>query len=181
MSAPHFTDQCNFSSSSSMPEDTGEAPMLAFTFVNEARPIAIGSSPFSRCLIFAGIISRPAAISSLICSAVKCGSRSATRFISFVTTPRRANSNWVTAVSSVVPTLPGSGIKSHAVFVETGGIPGVSGELNVVGPPTFASKAKLPGAVPCSCEDGLAAPRIGNLCSRSPTFVWVSFILAIVP
>ena len=40
--------------------------MFALTFVREARPIAIGSSPCSRCTRLAGITMRPAATSSRI-------------------------------------------------------------------------------------------------------------------
>ena len=36
--------QCSFSTSSSVPLETGEAPMFALIFVLVARPIAIGSS-----------------------------------------------------------------------------------------------------------------------------------------
>ena len=44
VSAPHRTAQRSFSTSSSVPEETGEAPRLALILVREARPIAIGSS-----------------------------------------------------------------------------------------------------------------------------------------
>jgi hypothetical protein len=33
-------------------------------------------------------------------------------------------------------------------------MPGVSGELNVRGPPICGAFAKLPGDVPWACEDG---------------------------
>ena len=95
VSAPHFSAHLSFSTSSSVPEETGDAPMLALIFVFDARPIAIGSSLKPRCARFAGITMRPAAISSRTCVAVRCGSRSATRFISGVMTPRRALSSCV--------------------------------------------------------------------------------------
>ena len=74
--------------------------MLALTLVLEARPIAIGSSWYPRCTLLAGIIIRPEATSSRICSAVRCGSRSATRSISGVIVPQRANSSCVTGRKS---------------------------------------------------------------------------------
>jgi hypothetical protein len=43
VSAPQRSAQRSFSTSSSVPDDTGEAPMLAFTLVRLARPMAIGS------------------------------------------------------------------------------------------------------------------------------------------
>ncbi len=43
VSAPHFSAQRSFSTSSAVLELTGEAPMLAFTLVSEARPMHIGS------------------------------------------------------------------------------------------------------------------------------------------
>ena len=55
-----------------------------------------------------------------------------------------------------------SGVKSHAVLVEAFGIPGVSGDENVVAPPMFASLAKLPIEVPWVSVDGFAAPARGS-------------------
>ena len=98
VSAPHFSAHCNFSTSSCVPEEIGDAPMLALILVFDARPIAIGSSLWRRCAGFAGITMRPAAISSRTCIAVRCGSRSATRFISGVMMPMRALSSCVIAV-----------------------------------------------------------------------------------
>ena len=53
-------------------------------------------------------------------------------------------------------------MKSQAVLEEASGIPGVSGDENVNGPPIFASVAKLPIEVPCFSDDGFAAPARGN-------------------
>ena len=44
VSAPHFSAHFSFSTSSSVPDETGDAPMLALILVLLARPIAIGSS-----------------------------------------------------------------------------------------------------------------------------------------
>ena len=44
VSAPHFSAHSIFSISSWMPEEIGEAPMFAFTFVFDARPMAMGTS-----------------------------------------------------------------------------------------------------------------------------------------
>ncbi len=85
VSAPHFSAHLSFSTSSSVPEETGDAPMLALIFVSDARPIAIGSSLYFRWTLLAGIIIRPAATSARICCGDRCGSRRATRFISAVT------------------------------------------------------------------------------------------------
>jgi hypothetical protein len=98
VSAPHLSAHFSFSTSSSVPEETGDAPMLALIFVFDARPIAMGSSLKPRCARFAGITMRPAAISSRTSVTVRCGSRSATRFISGVMTPRRALSSCVIGV-----------------------------------------------------------------------------------
>ena len=43
VSAPHRSAQRSFRTSSSVPEETGEAPMLALILVRDARPMAIGS------------------------------------------------------------------------------------------------------------------------------------------
>ena len=100
VSAPHRSAQRSFSTSSSVPLETGEAPMLAFTLVFAARPIAIGSRRCPRCTMFAGITMRPAATSSRTCSGVRCASRSATRRIWAVTVPRRACSSCVTGTKA---------------------------------------------------------------------------------
>jgi hypothetical protein len=73
--------------------------------------------------MLAGMIMRPAAISSRTCSGLRCGSRSATRFISGVM-PCRANSSCVTQSSRG----RGSGLKSQAVFADAAGMPGVAAE-----------------------------------------------------
>ncbi len=106
VSAPHRSAQRSFSTSSSVPLDTGDAPMFAFTFVRLARPMHIGSNFAERWLMFAGITIRPAATSSRTTSAPrpgnnasKCGSRSATRRICGVTMPSRANSSCVTGLN----------------------------------------------------------------------------------
>ena len=70
--------------------------------------------------------------------------------------PQRACSSWVTGLEC------GAGLKSQAVLEEASGIPGVSGDENVNGPPIFASVAKLPIEVPCFSDDGFAAPARGN-------------------
>ena len=44
VSAPQRSAHLSFSTSSSMLDETGEAPMLALILVLDARPIAIGSS-----------------------------------------------------------------------------------------------------------------------------------------
>lgn len=44
VSACHFSAHLSFSTSSSVELETGDAPMLAFTFVLLARPMHIGSS-----------------------------------------------------------------------------------------------------------------------------------------
>ena len=62
MSAPHFTAQVSFSTSSSIDEVTAELPMLALILVLNALPITIGSS--SRWRMLAGMIARPRATSS---------------------------------------------------------------------------------------------------------------------
>ena len=128
---------------------------------------------------------RPAATSSRISAGVRCGSRSATRFISGVTIPSRACSSWVigskpsgaqirTRSRARAPDartrrgarrravrVQSSGMKSQAVLSEGCGMPGVSGEEKVRAPPTCGGFAKLPGVVPWSVEDGLL-PRPGR-------------------
>ena len=101
VSAPHFSAHWSFSTSSCVPDETGEAPMLALILVFDARPIAIGSSLWRRCVRFAGMTIRPAAISSRTSVAVRCGSRSATRVISGVMMPRRALSSCVIGVKDL--------------------------------------------------------------------------------
>jgi hypothetical protein len=158
VSAPQRSAQRSFSTSSSVPLLIGEAPMLALTLVVAARPIAIGSSLNCRCTTLAGITMRPAATSSRTCSGLRCGSRSATRFISGVITPCRANSSCVTQSSRG----RGSGLKSQAVFADAAGMPGVSGELKVSAAPIWAFCAKLPGLVPLRCVEGWLAPCSGS-------------------
>ena len=53
-------------------------------------------------------------------------------------------------------------MKSHAVFELGAGIPGVSGEENVSGPPMSGALAKEPGLVPCASVEGFLAPRMGS-------------------
>ena len=43
----------------------------------------------------------------------------------------------------------------------TGGMPGVSGEANISGPPMSAFSAKEPGVVPSASVEGLVAPCSG--------------------
>src|SRR5271170_7358818 len=87
VSAPKLTAVCSLSSSSRIFDVTAELPILALILHLVATPIPIGSS--SGWLMLAGMISRPAAISSRI-SATGSFSRSATKAISSVTWPRRA-------------------------------------------------------------------------------------------
>jgi hypothetical protein len=108
VSASQRSAQRSFSTSSWVPLEIGLAPMFALTLVRDARPIAIGSSWFARWILFAGITIRPAAISSRISSADRWGSRSATRRISGVIWPRRANS------SCVIGSKPGGASKAYA-------------------------------------------------------------------
>ena len=49
-------------------------------------------------------------------------------------------------------------MQTWAVLLDGTGIPGVSGELNVVDPPMVARRAKLPGDVPCISVEGFSAP-----------------------
>ena len=58
VSAPHFSAHLSFSTSSSVPDETGDAPMLALTLVLLARPMAIGSSLCFRWLMLAGMTRR---------------------------------------------------------------------------------------------------------------------------
>src|SRR5829696_3195846 len=78
VSAFHFSAQRSFSTSSSMDDDTGLAPMLALILVNDALPMHIGCSLYFRWTLLAGMIIRPVAISKRICSGVRWGSRVAT-------------------------------------------------------------------------------------------------------
>ena len=71
VSAPQRSAHRSFSTSSSVPELSGDAPMFAFTLVRLARPIAIGSRRCPRWFLFAGMIIRPAATSSRTCAAVR--------------------------------------------------------------------------------------------------------------
>ena len=98
VSPPQRSAHCSFSISSSMLDDTGDAPMFAFTLVLLARPMHIGSSLWFKWFTLAGITMRPAATSSRTCSGLRCGSRSATRCICGVTTPMRAFSSCVIAL-----------------------------------------------------------------------------------
>src|SRR5437867_9563599 len=63
VSAPHLIDQLSFSTSSCVPDETGDAPRFALIFVSDARPIHIGSSLYFRCTLLAGMIIRPVATS----------------------------------------------------------------------------------------------------------------------
>ena len=155
VSAPQRSAHCSFSSSSSVPELTGEAPMLALILVVEARPMHIGSSWWRRCTLLAGMIMRPAATSTRICSTLRCASRSATRFISGVISPARAHSSWVTGF------LPFSFSQSIALIEDGSGIPGVSGEQKARRPPISGLIAKEAGLVPSFSVDGLL-PRPGS-------------------
>ncbi len=91
VSLPRWTAVCSFSSSSSILPVTAELPMLALILHFDATPMAIGSSRFVRCTLLAGMTMRPRATSSRISSASR-SSRSATKRISSVTTPWRADS-----------------------------------------------------------------------------------------
>ena len=172
VSAPQRSAQRSLSTSSSIELLTGLAPMFALTLVLLARPMAIGSSEVARWFLFAGITMRPAATSSRTCSAVRCGSRPATRCICGVIVPRRACSSWVEAVKPSGAShasgralffasrhVQSAGMKSHAVLLGSGGMPGVSGEENVaapVGPGAIAGRlAKEPGVVTPGVFPGL--------------------------
>src|SRR5262245_22792714 len=106
------------------------------------------------------MIIRPAATSSRICSAVRCGSRAATAAICGVTIPRRACSSCVTGA-----TAP-EGRKSHAVLSLGGGIPGVSGDEYAYGVPTLPGFVNEPGVVTCRSVEGFS-PRGGSAYERS--------------
>ena len=84
VSAPYFTASFSFFTSSAASEAFGEAPMLAFTLHLLAMPIAIGSK--LAWLIFAGMIMRPLATSSMISDSGRF-SRLATWIISSVISP----------------------------------------------------------------------------------------------
>src|SRR5580704_2335302 len=118
------------------------------------------------------MIIRPAATSSRTCSAVRCGSRAATRRISAVIVPSLACSNWVTGEKpaggtqasddSYSDSNPGlrtqpAGMNSQAVFIDGAGMPGVSGDENVNRPAAPAAMrlgaAKLAGLVPARLDD----------------------------
>src|SRR5437588_1291045 len=94
VSAPRCTAVCSFSSSSSILLVTAELPMLALILHFDATPMAIGSSFFLTCSTLAGMTIRPRATSSRISSASR-SSRWATKRISSVITPLRADSIWV--------------------------------------------------------------------------------------
>ena len=165
VSAPQRSAQSSFSTSSAVPLETGEAPMLALILVRLARPMAIGSRAPAACTRLAGITMRPAATSSRTCSAVRWGSRSATRRISGVIAPSRACSSWVTGSKPAgacqrpsASRRQSGGMKSQAVLCEGGGMPGASGELKARLPPSWGGLAKLPGVVPCAPLDGSAPP-----------------------
>ena len=89
-----------------------------------------------------------------------------------VTMPSRACSSCVTGtkpdggVHFPSTSFQSGGIKSHAVLPLAAGIPGVSGDEKLSGPPRSAAFAKDPGDVPALREDGLTAPRRGG-CVRS--------------
>src|SRR5271170_1214875 len=87
VSAPCWMAMCSLRSSSSMLEVTAELPMLALTLHFVAMPMPMGSS--SGWLMFAGMMRRPAAISSRTSSAEML-SRRATYSISSVILLRRA-------------------------------------------------------------------------------------------
>ena len=61
VSPPQRIAQVIFSTSSPMPEDTAELPMLALIFTRKLRPMIIGS--LSGWLMFAGMMARPRATS----------------------------------------------------------------------------------------------------------------------
>ncbi len=90
-SAPQRVAHCSFSTSSSTDEDSAELPMLALIFTRKLRPMAIGSSSGWRML--AGRIARPAATSSRTNAGARF-SRKATKRISSVISPRRAQCIW---------------------------------------------------------------------------------------
>ena len=87
VSAPHFTAQRSFSTSSSIDDVTTELPMLALIFTRKLRPMIIGS--ISGWLIFAGMIALPRATSDRTNSG-STFSRMAMNSISSVTMPRLA-------------------------------------------------------------------------------------------
>jgi hypothetical protein len=62
VSAPQRIAQVIFSTSSPMPEETAELPMLALIFTRKLRPMIIGS--VSGWLMFDGMMARPRATSS---------------------------------------------------------------------------------------------------------------------
>ena len=68
VSPPHRVDHVIFSTSSCIPDETAELPILALIFTRKLRPIIIGS--VSGWLILAGIIALPNATSSLTNSGV---------------------------------------------------------------------------------------------------------------
>ena len=89
-SAPAESATSIFSISASTEERTLLVPIFAFTFVVNTRPIPTGFRLVLRCSLFAGMINRPAAISSRIVSASRF-SLSATNLTSFVIVPARTN------------------------------------------------------------------------------------------
>ena len=87
VSAPQRVAQVSLSTSSAADDVTAEVPMLALILVRKPVPMIIGS--LSGWLTLAGMMARPRATSSRTTSGSR-PSRSATKSISGVISPRRA-------------------------------------------------------------------------------------------
>ena len=87
VSAPQRVAHSSLETSSAIELVTAELPMFALTFTANALPMIIGSA--SGWFTFAGMMARPAATSERTSSTSR-PSRSATKRISGVISPRRA-------------------------------------------------------------------------------------------
>ena len=168
---PSARPSCSFSTSSSVPLETGDAPMLALILV-ERRPADAHRFELVFQMHFVGGNDHPPGGhfgADLLGRQMRLAQ--ATRFISGETAPLRASS------SCVLPSTSRAQAKSMAVIADTSGIPGVSGEAKVGAMPTAPgwqmSRASCPGVRSrdcCRAGEG----REGRIHTSRPSVAWTA-------
>ena len=159
MSAPQRSAQRSFSTSSSVPLETGDAPMLALILVRLARPMPSGRAGSARWTLLAGMIIRPGGdlVAHLLGREVRLALGDAPHLRRDDAEPRvlelrhrhealgrRASCRRRSRVQS-------RGKKSQAVLSRRRRHAGRVGRAEgPAAPPSAGARAKLPGFVPCA-------------------------------
>ena len=163
VSAPQRTDQCSFSTSSSVDDETGEAPMLALILVlagaADRHRIELkaqvdhvgGDDQAARGDLVPHLLGASGAARARRPGASRVTAEARRLELRHRPEARRA----APAAVGLAVAPPTRGKKSQAVLSLGAGMPGVSGDEKLSGPPMSGGLAKEPGLVPSRKLDGL--------------------------